>query len=132
MAAPNLRAAAKAMRSLPERYVRDSVSKVAKVGNAALGGDTGGDRRLSGARGGGQLKVSTKVQGSGSVVTGEAKAGPPRMRAQWFWIEEGARRRIIGRTRAKHTWSRAVEPLVPELRTDAASKLSAAVRGSER
>jgi hypothetical protein len=129
MPATNMRRFAREVRTLPQQWVDDSVKAVARTATRAITGDTGGDRRLSGMRGrGSALRVTTKVSGT-SVVHGEAVAGPAKARAQWFWREEGARRRRVGRTRAVHTWERSVPPEMLRARSALVRDFQRIVRG---
>jgi hypothetical protein len=94
-----------------------------------LAGDIGDDMILSGVKGGKALKVQTKVEGD-TIVTGKVTAGPSRSRAQWFWINDGSHPGGGDtKTRAKRTWDRAVDPLLPVLRNDLERDFHAAVQG---
>lgn len=119
-----LRKLEKGCRSLPRQFVDDAVAKGRKVVQKQARSATGGDMVLSNA--GGRLSVKTKVSGD-TVVEGEIVAGPSRQRAQWFWLEDGTNPHPMGRgthpgTSGKRVWSKAVDPLIPQLVDDAGQR----------
>jgi hypothetical protein len=121
--AANVRRAAKAVRSVPNEWARSAVKDLQQSIKPSLSRDTGGDSVLSGM--GGAMKVTSKVTGS-SYVHGEVVAGGNR--GAWFIVQEGARNRPQGGSSpAKHTWSRAVEPVLLGLMDDAERRFSRAI-----
>jgi hypothetical protein len=133
VSAKNLRRASKALQTLPQRVVTDATRRVAKATTGSVTADSGGDRRLSGAGGRGQLRPTTPISGT-NVVIGEVTAGPGRARAQWFWLNEGTKARRQGRGRhpgtpAKRTWTRAIDQVMPTIRDEIPRTFHRAVQG---
>lgn len=130
-AADRLGRASQRLRTLPEKMVETGNKQVRARPLDDLRQDAGSDRTLSGVPNARPLRVKTTKRSfsSGSVVVGHVMAGPPKQRAQWFWLEEGTKsgpRRVrrTGRvfvhpgTPAKRTWSRGVSKVLPEVRRE--------------
>lgn len=130
-AANRLSKVGRRLRTLPEQMVEAGNKRVRSYPLDDLRDDAGPDRTLSGVPNAKPLRVTTtkRSYNSGRVVVGHVMAGPPRQRAQWFWLEEGTRpgpRRVrrTGRvfvhpgTPAKRTWTRGVSKALPEVRKE--------------
>lgn len=124
----------KKLRTLPGEGVQYATKQLKDAALQSLKRDTGGDRKLSGLGPRGlPLNVKVTSQEFGNLVEGRVMAGPPRMRAPWFWLEEGTdagRRRVRTKSRrhrgkattyyhpgtpAKNTWSNAVGRVAPSI-----------------
>jgi hypothetical protein len=131
MAAPSkrYRAVAAQLRSLPREHVDAAVKRMKAPATSALRRDAGGDSRLSGVRNGTPLRVQAGVKGV-FLVEGFVAAGPRRARAQWFWMDKGTNPRgNHPGTRAKSTWSKAVDPEVEAAQADLRRRFVTIVRG---
>jgi hypothetical protein len=115
--AGELRAVAKKVKTLPQQMVKAGTSAVEKPLQAAYMRDSGGDGRLSGLRNSGTFKAKSTMKGTASV-TGRVTIGPPSMRGPATWLNDGAKRRIVGRTVAKHTFDHAADSSLPKARVE--------------
>lgn len=113
--ADSLNRVGRRLRTLPSEGVLFGTAQVRKAVTANLKRDAGSDRRLSGlgVRGVPQ-RVTVTRKDQGHISEGRIMAGPPKQRAPWFWMEEGTQRH--GRhpgTKAKRTWSKAIDATLP-------------------
>jgi hypothetical protein len=104
--------AAKKVKTLPQKMVRVGAKSVRDPLQSAYLRDSGGDGRLSGLRNSGTFKASTSVRGTNDV-RGRVTIGPGGMRGPASWLNSGARRSRVGRTRAKRTFDRVVDAELP-------------------
>jgi hypothetical protein len=108
--AGELKTAARKIKTLPQQMVRAGANTIKTPLQAAYARDAGGDGVLSGVRNMPRFRATTSVRGTSDVrgKVGIRPAGPAT------WLNDGARRRIVGRTRAKHTFDRVVDTELPQ------------------
>jgi hypothetical protein len=127
-----LRRVAAQTKSLPRKVVEESSKSISKAVKSRLKVDAGGDSSLSGAPS--RLSVRVTVKGRGKVVTGEIMPTPKRSMAQWSWLEYGTNPHTIRKgqviySKAKGTWTKAIDPEIEALIKDARVKFGKIVRG---
>jgi hypothetical protein len=115
--AGELRAAAKKVKTLPQQMVKAGTKTIKTPLQAAYMRDSGGDGRLSGLRNSGTFKATTTVKGTHDVI-GKVRIGPSGMRGPATWLNDGAKRRIVGRTVAKHTFDKVAKSEIPNARRE--------------
>jgi hypothetical protein len=116
------------LRQLPSEGVTAAAATVRKAVIAQARADTGGDLRLSGLKRGQAFTVTVKKTGS-NIVTAEMKAGPPRQRAPWFWLNEGTRPHGgHPGTPKKSTWDKPVDKVRPDIIKDMEARFKTAVK----
>ncbi len=140
-AADRLHGKASRLRRLPDAVVPEATARIRRAIEPSLSRATGGDRRLSGVTNGKRLSIKVVKRSYGNVAEGRVMAGPPRQRAQWFWMNEGTRAGLRGTsgrrtyrgfhpgTPAKAVWSQPVGRVLPRMRADIEREFRAVVRG---
>ncbi|MEO6571250.1 MAG: hypothetical protein ABIO83_06845 [Ilumatobacteraceae bacterium] len=129
------------LRRLPDVVIPEATARIRQSIEPRLSAATGGDRRLSGVKNGKRLTIKVVKRTYGNVTEGRVMAGPPRQRAQWFWLNEGTRSGLRGTsgrrsfrglhpgTPAKQVWTQPVSGVLPGVRREIEREFRAVVKG---
>lgn len=124
-AATELRETADVIGRYPAQAVRHVVEGLGRAIDKQLRRDSGGDYRLSGARGKKRMKVETDVAGSVGTVT----AGPRRLLGPWRWLNDGTKPHgAHPGTAAKRTFDAPAEKAIPQLELEISDQFTTLIR----
>jgi hypothetical protein len=145
-AADRLGRVGKRLRTLPEEGIQANTKLVQRRMLESMIAAFGSDRKLSGVPNARPQTIRTTKRSLGQLVEGRVMAGPRDQRAPLFWREEGTkagrRGAKVGRygagrafrgnhpgTPPTYWWSRAIGPVLDEVRADFEKRHREALRG---